>query len=130
MVPKSMILPESLSHVAPPQMNQLPAAPNPAPAAVHQIKVGGDLQAAKLVRRVTPAYPPLARSAHIQGAVRFTATIGKDGAVQNLRLVSGPRMLVQAASDAVKQWIYRPTTLNGQAVEVLTQIEVNFSLIE
>ncbi len=130
MVAHNMILPEALSHVAPPPMNQIPAPANAAPPALSQVRVGGDLQAAKLMKRVKPDYPALARSAHIQGAVRFTATIGKDGAVQNLRLVSGPRMLVQAASDAVKQWIYRPTTLNGRAVEVLTQIEVNFTLVE
>jgi len=67
-------------------------------------------------------------SQHIQGIVRFTATIGKDGTVQNLQLISGNRALVQAATDAVKQWLYRPTLLNGEPVEIVTQIDVNFTL--
>jgi protein TonB len=59
--------------------------------------------------------------------VRFTALIAKDGTVQNLRLISGPPMLVQAATEAVKQWVYQPALLNGEPVEVTTQIEVNFA---
>jgi protein TonB len=60
--------------------------------------------------------------------VKFTATIAKNGTIQNLQLVGGPPVLVPAASDAVRQWIYRPTLLNGEPVEVITQIDVNFDL--
>jgi periplasmic protein TonB len=60
--------------------------------------------------------------------VRFTAIIGKDGTIQNLQLVSGHPMLVAAATEAVKQWVYKPTLLNGEPVEVITQIDVNFTL--
>jgi protein TonB len=92
------------------------------------IKVGGNVQAANLLKKITPLYPALAKSARIQGTVRFTAIIGKDGTIQNLQLISGHPMLVQSATDAVKQWVYRPTLLNGEPVEVITQIDVNFTL--
>jgi protein TonB len=92
------------------------------------LRVGGNVQAANLLKKATPTYPALAKSARIQGTVRFTAIIGKDGTIQNLTLVSGHPMLVQSATDAVKQWVYRPTLLNGEPVEVITQIDVNFTL--
>jgi len=81
-----------------------------------------------LIRRVQPVYPPLARNARIQGAVLLAAVIGKDGTMQNLKLISGPPMLVPAALEAVSQWRYRPYILNGEPVEVETQITVNFTL--
>ena len=84
--------------------------------------------AASLIRKITPVYPPLAKQARIQGVVRFTAIIGKDGTIQNLQLVSGHPLLVEAARQAVSQWQYKPTLLNGEPVEVVTQIDVNFTL--
>src|SRR5580704_17055322 len=93
-----------------------------------KIRVGGNVQATNLVQKVQPIYPPLAKQAHIQGLVRFTATIGKDGAVQNLDLVSGDPLLADAAREAVQKWIYKPTLLNGDPVVVVTQIDVNFTL--
>ena len=72
--------------------------------------------------------PPIAKSAHVQGTVRFNATIGTNGQIRNLQVVSGPLQLQQAASDAVRQWIYKPMMRNGQPVEVVTQIDVNFTL--
>ena len=110
------------------------APPPPPPPEVKQaqvtkqIRVGGNVQAANLIKKITPLYPPLAKSARIQGTVRFTAIIGKDGTIQNLQLVSGHPMLVQSATEAVKQWVYRPTLLNDEPVEVITQIDVNFTL--
>ncbi len=101
--------------------------PVPAPAAQF-LRVATNLQSAKLIRKVAPVYPPVAKSARIQGTVRFSATVGKDGNITNLQFVSGPSLLVPAAADAVKQWIYRPTLLNGQPVEVLTDIQIDFSL--
>jgi protein TonB len=73
-------------------------------------------------------YPPLARQARISGVVRFNAVIGTDGKVQNLTLVQGHPLLVPAAQEAVKGYVYQPTLLNGQPVEVVTQIDVNFTL--
>jgi protein TonB len=109
-----------------------PPPPPPPPAAKpvtpQRIRVGGNVQAANLVRKVTPVYPALAKQARIQGTVRFTAIIGKDGTIQNLQLVQGHPLLVAAAQDAVRQWVYKPTLLNGEPVEVVTQIDVNFTL--
>ena len=99
------------------------------PAAVPvRIRVGGNVQAANLISKVTPPYPADAKAARVQGVVRFTAVIGKDGTIQNLDLVEGPPMLVPTATEAVRQWIYKPTLLNGNPVEVITQIDVNFTL--
>jgi protein TonB len=88
------------------------------------------VQSAKLIRQPKPPYPPLARQARIQGTVRFTAVIGKEGTIQNLQLISGHPLLVQSAQEAVKQWAYQPTLLNGEPVEVITQIDVNFTLTQ
>jgi protein TonB len=92
------------------------------------IRIGGGVADANLIRKVTPLYPSEAKAARIQGVVRFNATIGKDGSVLNLTLLSGHPLLVQSAQDAVRQWLYKPTLLNGNPVEVATQIEVNFTL--
>jgi len=111
----------------------VPTAAPPPPvekkaAAPTRIRVGGNVQAANLIRKVQPVYPPLAKQARIQGTVRFTAIIGKDGTIQNLQLVTGHPLLVEAARSAVSQWQYKPTLLNGEPVEVVTQIDVNFTL--
>jgi protein TonB len=92
--------------------------------------VGGGVQAANLIHKVTPLYPAEAKAARIQGVVRFTATIGKDGTVIDLQLVSGHPLFAQPARDAVMQWVYNPTLLNGNPVEVVTQIDVNFTLTQ
>lgn len=108
------------------------AAPPPPkvekPKTPARIRVGGNVQAANLIRKVIPVYPPLAKQARIQGTVRFQAIIGKDGTIQNLQLVSGHPLLVAAAQQAVSQWVYKPTLLNGDPVEVVTTIDVNFTL--
>ncbi len=93
-----------------------------------RIRVGGNVLAANLIKNVQPFYPPLARQANIEGVVRFTVIIGKDGSVLNVQLVSGHPLLVAAAVEAVKQWAYQPTLLNGNPVEVITQVDVSFSL--
>jgi protein TonB len=81
-----------------------------------------------LIRRVEPSYPSIAKQARIQGSVLLRATIGKDGRIENLRLLSGHPMLAQAAMEAVRQWRYRPYFLNGEPVEVETQVTVKFVL--
>lgn len=93
-----------------------------------RIRVGGNVQSANLIRKVAPVYPADAKSAGIQGTVRFTAVIARTGVIQTLTLVSGHPSLVDAAQQAVQQWIYKPTLLNGQPVEVVTQVDVNFTL--
>jgi protein TonB len=81
-----------------------------------------------LIYKVQPIYPPLARTARIQGAVHLRAVISRTGAIENLQAIDGHPMLVGAALDAVRQWRYRPYILNGDPVEVETQVTVNFSL--
>jgi TonB family protein len=93
-----------------------------------RIRVGGNVQANNLVKKVTPVYPALAKQAGVEGTVRFTVIIDREGNVGNLQLVSGHPLLVEAAQEAVRQWQYKPTLLNGQPVEVVTQVDVNFTL--
>jgi TonB family protein len=114
----------------PDRMPSIPAPQGQQSTAGHPPPVGGNLQEPHLMKKFAPTYPALARSLRIEGTVRFTATIRKDGTVQNVQLVSGHKMLIQSASDAVKQWIYRPAVLNGKPVEVTTQIDVKFTLNE
>jgi protein TonB len=102
----------------------MPVAPKP----VTKIFRTSSILQGSLIRRVEPTYPPLARQARIQGAVVLVAVISKAGTIDNLRLVSGHPMLVGAALDAVSQWRYRPYILNGDVIEVETQITVNFML--
>jgi TonB family protein len=106
-------------------------APAASPAAApNALQVAGAVQEANLLKKVAPAYPELARQARIQGVVVLNAVIGKDGTVQSLSLVSGHPLLAPAALEAVKQWVYKPTLLNGQPVDVATQINVNFTLAD
>ena len=93
-----------------------------------RIRVGGAVQAANLQSKVDPAYPPLARQARIQGTVRFNIGIGRDGGVVALEVVNGHPLLIPAAAEAVRQYRYKPTLLNGHPVEVSTQVDVNFVL--
>src|SRR5580692_11265736 len=103
------------------------APPPPKPAA-SRIRQGGSVQAALLINRVQPVYPPLARQTRISGTVRLHAIISKSGSVESLEVLSGHPLLVRAAMDAVQQWKYKPTLLNGEPVEVDTTIDVIFSL--
>lgn len=103
------------------------APPPPKPTA-SRIRQGGSVQAALLVNKVQPVYPPLARQTRISGTVRLHAIISKTGSVESLEVLSGHPLLVRAAMDAVQQWRYKPTLLNGEPVEVNTTIDVIFSL--
>jgi len=100
----------------------------PKVATPQRVRVSQGVSAGLLVRRVNPNYPPLARQARIQGQVVLRAVISKDGSIENLTLVSGHPMLAPAAIDAVKQWKYKPYLLNGEPVEVDTEVLVNFTL--
>ncbi|MGA2144731.1 MAG: M56 family metallopeptidase [Bryobacteraceae bacterium] len=93
-----------------------------------KIRVGGNVQATNLISQSRPLYPPAAKEARIQGVVQLEATIGPDGHIQDLKVISGHPLLVQAALEAVKDWVYRPTLLNGNPVTVVTMIDVNFTL--
>jgi periplasmic protein TonB len=98
------------------------------PVATPRVRVGGVVQAAKVIRAPKPAYPPLARQARIQGVVHLNAVIGKDGTIQDLKAAGGHPLLVPAALEAVRQWVYKPTLLNDEPVEVVTVIDVNFTI--
>jgi protein TonB len=109
--------------------------PEPAPAPVAKpapptgpVHVSTGVQAARLMFGPKPPYPPMARAARVQGSVRIQAIIAADGSIRNLRVMSGPPLLVNAALAAVQQWRYQPTMLSGNAVEVITEIDVNFTL--
>jgi periplasmic protein TonB len=116
--------PPVVAAAPPPQRTPEPTqAPKP-------IKVGGNVLEAKLVNRVMPLYPPLARHARISGTVRLEGVISRDGRVVNLQVISGHPLLINAAVEAVRQWVYRPTLLNGQAVEVIAPIDVHFTLAQ
>lgn len=111
------------SHRVPP----IPAQP-PAPAPKARVKTSEGVQQALLVRRVQPVYPPLAVQIRLEGTVRVHAVIGRDGTVRELEALSGHPILAKAAMEAVQQWRYQPTLLNGEPVEVETYITVVFQL--
>lgn len=122
---------------AAPGLDLLSAAPAPVdrvsrlatpPSAPQRVLMPSTIEAAKLISRIQPVYPPLALQARIQGNVVLHAIISKEGGVSELQVLSGHPLLVNAALDAVRQWRYRPTLLNGQAVEVETTITVSFVL--
>jgi protein TonB len=100
----------------------------PKVATPQRVRVSQGVTQGLLIRKVQPNYPPLARQARIQGSVLLQAEISKDGSIENLHLLSGHPMLAPAAIEAVKQWKYKPYILNGEPVEVETQITVNFTL--
>ena len=112
------------------------AAPPPPPppkieapkAAPQRIRVGGNVQRAMQLFAPAPVYPPLAKQARIQGVVRLNAVISKEGVIEQLNAVSGHPLLIPSALEAVRKWRYKPTLLNGEPVEVITQIDVNFTL--
>lgn len=120
------VIGDILRTVPPPPKPVAPKAVETAPS--KPFSVSGGVQNAKLLRKILPQYPPLARQARISGTVRLVGIIGKDGTIQNLQLVSGPPLLVDAAFQAVRQWIYSPTLLSGQPVEVIAPIDVIFTL--
>jgi protein TonB len=111
-------------------LSSAPPPPPPKAVAPKRIRVGGQVEQAKLIYQLKPDYPPLAKMARIQGQVRLEAIISKDGTIQDLKVLGGHPLLVKAALEAVQRWRYQPTLLNGEPVEVITEIEVNFTLQE
>jgi len=106
-------------------LNVVPKAPKPEPV---RVRVSQGVSIGRLLNKVEPVYPQLARNARVQGQVVLTAIISKDGAIQDLRVLSGHPLLVPAALDAVRQWRYKPYLLSGEPVEVETTVTVIFSL--
>jgi TonB family protein len=110
--------------------SQLSAEQSAPPAGVQRIRVGGNVQQTKLTNKTQPVYPPLAKQARIQGVVKLQTLIDAEGRVKSLQAISGHPLLVPAALEAVRQWTYQATLLNGNPVEVVTQVDVNFTLAE
>ncbi len=125
---------EHLRFVAAPGANEGTAlvitAQDYVPDVPQRIKIGGAAQQMKLIQQPRPIYPPEAKMAGVEGQVKLTAIIGKDGTVQRLEVISGDPLLVPSALQAVKQWVYQPTLLNGNPVEVQTEIDVNYTLMK
>ena len=117
----SGLMPQTFSTiVAPP--------PPPPPKKEPPQRVGGDVLSARLIRQPAPVYPPMARTAKVSGVVVLEVQVDEDGNVTEVKPVSGPALLRQAAMDAVRQWKYSPTLLNGEPIPVVAEVRVNFSL--
>ena len=115
-------------------LGPVPVAAPPPPPSVQKnvqtprLRIGGIVQSAKLIRQLKPVYPQPAKQVRIQGVVKLHALISKEGTIEDLKVVSGHPLLVPSALEAVRQWAYQPTLLNGEPVEVETDIDVNFTL--
>jgi protein TonB len=124
-------IPSVLQNAAPP-LPAVEAAPaplaKPVPVAPRQVTVGGRVNMARLIHQVEPLYPPLARQMHVSGVVELVGIIATDGRIRELRLRSGSPLLAPAALAAVRQWVYEPTLLNGDPVELVATISVIFRL--
>jgi tetratricopeptide (TPR) repeat protein len=91
-----------------------------------RIRVSGAVQESNLIHKEEPVFPPLAKQAHVEGVVRFTVIIAKDGSILNTQLISGHPLLVAAAQEALKKYVYKPTLVNGAPVEVVTTVDIRF----
>jgi len=115
-----------------PQDQQALPAPTPAnptaPSPVNRIRVGGNVQNAKMIRQVQPVYPEIAKKANVSGTVLLHVIVAKDGTVQQIQYISGPPLLMRSSMEAVRQWRYEPTLLNGEPVEVETTVSVVYEL--
>ncbi len=118
-----------VGQIQPPDVKQ-PTKVEPAKAAatIQRVRTGGVVREPRLIHRVDPLYPLLAKQAHVEGVVKLTGVIAIDGRIAALTIESGNPLLVPAARDAVRQWLYEPTLLNGEPVEVMTTIVVTFTL--
>lgn len=97
-------------------------------AAIGPVRVGGSIKEPMLIKKVPPVYPPIAQSAGVTGVVIVEALIDFDGSVREARILRSVALLDQAALDAVRQWVFQPTVLNGAPVQVVMTVTVNFSL--
>ena len=105
-----------------------PVKPKPEPKPAHPVRLTSMIAQSQLIYSPKPAYPRLAIAARSQGTVRLQAIISREGKIENLHVLTGPALLVNAAMEAVQAWRYKPLLLNGEAVEVITEIEVVFTL--
>jgi len=116
--------------VKPPVVVEAPVA-KPAPVVIvapPRLPQGGQVQLGRLLRKVEPQYPPIAKAAHVFGNVVLECVVGVDGHIVQVKVKSGSPLLVRAAVDAVWQWVYEPSRLNGTLIEIVTNITVSFKL--
>ncbi len=120
---------DSVLRVAPEVARPVVKPPETKPTVeeVKRVRVSS-LDPGRLLHMVQPVYPPIAKSAHIEGTVELSAVIGTDGRVRELKVTGGHVLLRKAAMDAVRQWIYKPPVLNGESVEIVAPIAVVFRL--
>jgi hypothetical protein len=116
-----------------PQTSQAPSPTQTSPDAASaekpiRIRIGANVTSAKITHMEPPVYPPIAKTAHVSGIVVLHCIIAKDGTILQVEYVSGPPLLLKAAMDSVRQWVYQPTLLNGKPVEVDTTVSVVFEL--
>ena len=116
---------ETAAPISPSAAGQDASAPSSHPT---RVRIGGNVQMAKMIHQVQPKYPKEAKQNHITGTIVLHAVIAKDGTIQELQFVSGPPELMRSAMDAVKKWRYKPTELEGRPVEVDTTISVVYTL--
>lgn len=111
-------------------LNSLVVSPEATPRRplLATLKISQGVSQGLLIKRVDPKYPPSALAMRVQGTVLLDATINREGAISNLKVLKGDQILARAATDAVRQWRYKPYYLDGQPVEIQTQITVNFKL--
>ena len=110
--------------IAPPP----PPPPPPRPVKREPIRVGGNVQESKLIKKIEPVYPELAKRARVQGVVILQVTVDEEGSVSEIRVLRGHPLLDDEAVRAVKQWKYSPTLLNGEPVPVIATVTVIFNL--
>ena len=122
--PSNGFLPGAVSGIV--AGNDLPPVPEVAP--VKPVRVGGDIRPPQKIRDVAPRYPPIAQASRVEGVVILEATIDEDGSVRDVRVLRGKPLLDDAAAEAVRQWRFTPTRLNGQAVPVVMTVTVSFQL--
>jgi TonB family protein len=118
------------AHLPPPLLVEKPAAkaaPVAAPT-VPRLPQGGDVKLGRLIRKVQPQYPEVARAAHVWGEVQLECVVGIDGRMVEVKVKSGNPLLTRAASDAVWQWVYESSRLNGKPIEIITNVTVSFKL--
>ena len=120
-------LPANAVRIEPPAVPVVapPVSPSEEPKRYRQ---GGQVQLGRLIRKLEPAYPALAKTARVSGTVQLEAVVGTDGRVREVKVLGGSPLLARAAADAVLQWVYEPSHLNGELIEIIANIAVTFRL--
>ncbi len=117
-----------ISPVAPPRVVASPAKPPEAPVVIQRFKAGGNVHLGAVLHKVEPAYPAIAKSAHVSGDVELECVVGVDGHIHEVKVTGGNPLLVRAAVDAAWQWVYTPSRLNDVPIEIITILKFSFKL--